>query len=408
MTLATLRPRRDTAALWTTNNPILSLGEIGWETDNLRGKVGDGTTTWNSLPYSLGDAGAVVNAKAPSGGDDLAYLQGLMNIMGAANGGTLQLRPGVYKVSNLLEVPNKVTLRGVGRSGTTVQAGTGFPTGTVLVRLGPAAALSFSSRLENLTVDANNVATSTGVYSFQGQEMCGLERVVVSGFRTNGIHFDTGASNYMISDVEVYPGTGGASNGILLKGAGSQVVNKATVGVSALLTIGINVSVGDATLIGVHAENCTDGIVIDNGRGVVIGASGPTAASNVTNLIRGTGNTRYVSIISATKNSATNTYKSDFFTYTNTDAFVQTAVIGNLQMARLQHTGDQVGFYNVTPITRQTRPGQLTVAAGTPSTTTTVDVGAAFSQTVLNNQIATLATKLNLVETALHNLGLVT
>lgn len=54
MTLATIRLKRDTAANWTANNPVLALGEPGWETDNLKGKVGDGVTGWNSLPYSLG------------------------------------------------------------------------------------------------------------------------------------------------------------------------------------------------------------------------------------------------------------------------------------------------------------------------------------------------------------------
>lgn len=57
MTLVTNRSRRDSAANWTAANPILSLGEIGWETDGQAGKMGDGTTTWNNLPYSLGKKG---------------------------------------------------------------------------------------------------------------------------------------------------------------------------------------------------------------------------------------------------------------------------------------------------------------------------------------------------------------
>lgn len=43
--------RRDTAANWTVKNPILASGELGYETDTRKGKVGDGNTTWNSLPY---------------------------------------------------------------------------------------------------------------------------------------------------------------------------------------------------------------------------------------------------------------------------------------------------------------------------------------------------------------------
>lgn len=46
--------RRDTAANWTTVNPTMAQGEIGWETDSSRIKIGNGTTAWNSLAYWTG------------------------------------------------------------------------------------------------------------------------------------------------------------------------------------------------------------------------------------------------------------------------------------------------------------------------------------------------------------------
>ena len=51
--------RRDTAANWTSANPVLAQGELGVETDTLKFKVGDGTTTWSSLNYLI-DAGDYV------------------------------------------------------------------------------------------------------------------------------------------------------------------------------------------------------------------------------------------------------------------------------------------------------------------------------------------------------------
>lgn len=45
--------RRDTAANWTTANPVLAQGELGYEIDTGRVKLGDGTTPWNSLSYSF-------------------------------------------------------------------------------------------------------------------------------------------------------------------------------------------------------------------------------------------------------------------------------------------------------------------------------------------------------------------
>lgn len=46
-----IQHRRDTAANWTTNNPILASGEVGWESDTNRFKIGDGTNSWTILKY---------------------------------------------------------------------------------------------------------------------------------------------------------------------------------------------------------------------------------------------------------------------------------------------------------------------------------------------------------------------
>jgi hypothetical protein len=43
--------RRDTAANWTSNNPTLSQGEQGFETDTSKMKIGDGSTAWTGLDY---------------------------------------------------------------------------------------------------------------------------------------------------------------------------------------------------------------------------------------------------------------------------------------------------------------------------------------------------------------------
>lgn len=43
--------RNDTAANWTSADPILAVGEMGIETDTDKFKIGDGTTAWTSLGY---------------------------------------------------------------------------------------------------------------------------------------------------------------------------------------------------------------------------------------------------------------------------------------------------------------------------------------------------------------------
>lgn len=48
---ARIQCKIDTAENWKTNNPVLLVGELGVESDTKLIKVGDGTTSWTSLPY---------------------------------------------------------------------------------------------------------------------------------------------------------------------------------------------------------------------------------------------------------------------------------------------------------------------------------------------------------------------
>lgn len=49
-----LQMRNAPASEWVTKNSVLSKGELGFEIDTRKFKIGDGTTGWNSLPYAGG------------------------------------------------------------------------------------------------------------------------------------------------------------------------------------------------------------------------------------------------------------------------------------------------------------------------------------------------------------------
>ena len=49
--LTRMQQRRGVASQWTDANPVLGSGEIGFEEDNAKFKVGDGLTVWTVLPY---------------------------------------------------------------------------------------------------------------------------------------------------------------------------------------------------------------------------------------------------------------------------------------------------------------------------------------------------------------------
>ena len=55
MTQYSYKTMGGTAADWTSNNPILTLGEFGYETDTDDLKIGDGVTAWNDLSYFVGN-----------------------------------------------------------------------------------------------------------------------------------------------------------------------------------------------------------------------------------------------------------------------------------------------------------------------------------------------------------------
>jgi hypothetical protein len=46
-----MQQRRGTAAQWTAANPILAAGEIGFETDTSKFKMGNGSSAWSALSY---------------------------------------------------------------------------------------------------------------------------------------------------------------------------------------------------------------------------------------------------------------------------------------------------------------------------------------------------------------------
>lgn len=52
--------RKGTSSEWTTSNPVLASGEPGYDLTNNVLKIGDGTTSWNSLD-PIGGGGSVSN-----------------------------------------------------------------------------------------------------------------------------------------------------------------------------------------------------------------------------------------------------------------------------------------------------------------------------------------------------------
>ena len=140
---AKIKNRADTAANWTSANPILSKGEIGLETDTNKFKFGDGITAWNSLNYLDAEVIAhkadgtqhkktvrLVVGTSTSGwtekdcdylcdgtADDVEIIQALNAL--PATGGEVVILDGTYNITASINIPkDNVSIRGSGNATT--------------------------------------------------------------------------------------------------------------------------------------------------------------------------------------------------------------------------------------------------------------------------------------------------
>lgn len=64
--------RHDTAANWTAKNPVLMVGELGFEIDTNKFKIGDGVKEWNALEYAVKDEIALTDENVTMTDDFIA------------------------------------------------------------------------------------------------------------------------------------------------------------------------------------------------------------------------------------------------------------------------------------------------------------------------------------------------
>jgi len=76
--------RRDVSTNWITVNPILADGEVGLEQDTNQFKIGNGVSTWSSLPYGglMGEPGLSAYAVAVENGFTGTESQWLASLIG--------------------------------------------------------------------------------------------------------------------------------------------------------------------------------------------------------------------------------------------------------------------------------------------------------------------------------------
>jgi hypothetical protein len=143
-----LQVRRDNAATWTSQNPILAAGEIGFETDNLRFKIGNGSNTWANLAYQAAvfNGGTITNTLVVS------------NTVGVNTSGqfisTIATGTAPFTVSSTTRVANL----NVATSGTTSNV-LGGATGGILYQSAANTTAFLAAPATNNSILAYNTAT---------------------------------------------------------------------------------------------------------------------------------------------------------------------------------------------------------------------------------------------------------
>lgn len=115
-----MQQRRGTAAQWTAANPILAAGEIGFETDTSKFKMGNGSSVWSALTYfaNAAELAAIIdgapdllntlNELAASIGDDPTFFTSVASNLSAHSSDTTSVH-GIANTAVLATISNLET-----------------------------------------------------------------------------------------------------------------------------------------------------------------------------------------------------------------------------------------------------------------------------------------------------------
>ena len=301
----------------------------------------ESATSTPGISINVMDYGALGNGVT----DDLAAINKAFEVAISTTIGsamTVDFPAGTYMVSDTVNIPNKVIVRGsgpiarTGTPGSTIKAMTGY-SGSYVVQLGGDASNSVYCRLENMGVHGNNIAGLTGVYSNSINEESGLIRCTVSDCDVYGIHMDNSATglcrNYLLRDLYVLhvDGASGAAIGVYIHGGSSpqRGIDGLTVGgEGAALDVDLQIDacIG-AVFERIHLENAADGILI-----------GPNTGNNALTFIGITGHSSLTDLIHIVDNSNSNLQFIGLYKNSATN------VINDVQSG-FAHTQSYIGFY---------------------------------------------------------------
>ncbi len=218
---AVIQVKRGSASSWTSANTVLAAGEIGFETDTKKIKVGDGSTAWTSLGYTVTDG-------------DISGVTAGTGLSGGGNSGGVTLSVDTAIVATLTgnqTLTNKtVSLTSNTLSGTTAEFNTALSDGDFTTLSGSETLTNktltsptINDPKLNLTLNAQTGTTYTFVLSDNGKLVTGS---------------NASAQTYSIPTNASVAFPVGAQINIIQIGAGQVTINAVTSGTTTVASTG--------------------------------------------------------------------------------------------------------------------------------------------------------------------------
>lgn len=239
------------AAHWTADNPTLLAGEIGYETDTRKFKIGDGINPWEDIPYQVND---IIDYDAQGLSTDTLHLwnEGFTNFQGASSslaigdvsplvGGTIyrDLQTGGWQPHYAIDVEPIVSIhdtapvvgvysypigRATANSSLTAMAGTvqsygnkiGIYTGNLILT---GVAGSAYVRSQNETA-----AYGGDFYAFTGGNLGGTNTTPLYGIQAQADGGHNGTSPLVTAGKFIVSNVGGGGVGNITEAKGVEIV----------------------------------------------------------------------------------------------------------------------------------------------------------------------------------------
>ena len=164
--------RRDTAANWTSTNPTLAAGELGFETDTLKFKIGNGSSAWTALTYSQDASllsGAASLTTLTTSGD--VTVGGNLTVNGTTtsiNSSTIQVDDKNLELGSVAAIAGRTGTAASGNTTITASNTSGFIIGQSVTRTaGAAMATGTVATIINATAfTVTNAPSASGSITF--------------------------------------------------------------------------------------------------------------------------------------------------------------------------------------------------------------------------------------------------